>query len=379
MITVTVVSELADARALASPWDDLACALGRPMCAPGWLLLWWEDSAPSHGELAVAAVHDGPVLVGLAPWFLDRGHRGRKDLRLLGAARSDRLDVLAAPGYEDAVARALAAVVRDRLRPDVLAFEGIPAGSDSPRRLLEALGGRRAGRAFVTAVHGAPTVTLPAGEPGEWFAGRSKNFRSEMGRMRRRLAKRSGEVRLVREPEETRRALAALEVLHRGRWDWRGGTGFLTGAMSTMLPKLATALGPDRFRLWTIDVEGEIVSVQVFMAAGSEVKYWNGGWDEAHADVKPTMLTILAALEDAIARGQRRLDLGVGVYPYKLRFADGDDPATWRGVILRNRRYLRSSLETTPGELRLRVRRRVDALPEAPRERILAAVRSVRR
>jgi CelD/BcsL family acetyltransferase involved in cellulose biosynthesis len=222
-------------------------------------------------------------------------------------------------------------------------------------------------------------VSLPPGEPSAWLAGRSKNFRGEMGRMRRRLQKRGGLVRLAGEPAETERALAAMQALHNSRWEWRGGTGFLTGAMPAMLSKLAAALGPDRFRLWTIEVEGEIVSVQLFLAAGGELKYWNGGWDEAHADVKPTMLTILAALEDAIARGQTRLDLGVGVYPYKLRFADGDDPATWRGVILRNRRYLRSSFETGPAELRLVAKRRVAALPEGPRERILAAVRRVRR
>jgi CelD/BcsL family acetyltransferase involved in cellulose biosynthesis len=374
----TLVRDLAAARALEPAWDELACMLGRPMCAPAWSLLWWEHSAPPTGSLAVVAVHDGDALVGLAPWFVDVGNRGRRDLRLLAGERSDRVDVLAAPGREDAVADALAPVVRGELRPDIVAFEGVPASSAWPERLLRAMGGRRAGRTFTTAVHGAPTVSLPTGEPGDWLAERSKNFRSEMGRMRRRLAKRGGEIRLAREPHDVQRALAALPKLHTSRWEWRGGSGFLTGAMPAMLPKLAEALGPDRLRLWTIEVDGELVSVQVFVAAGGEVKYWNGGWDEAHADVKPTMLTILAALEDAIARGQRRLDLGVGVYPYKLRFADGDDPATWRGMIRRNRRYTRSALETLPAELRLLAKRGVAALPDGARDRVLAAVRRLR-
>ena len=38
------------------------------------------------------------------------------------------------------------------------------------------------------------------------------------------------------------------------------------------------------------------------------------------------MLGILDAIEDAFARGDRRMDLGPGAQPYKLRFADGNAP-----------------------------------------------------
>jgi CelD/BcsL family acetyltransferase involved in cellulose biosynthesis len=92
---------------------------------------------------------------------------------------------------------------------------------------------------------------------------------------------------------------------------------------------------------------------------------------EEHAAVKPTMLTILAALEDGIARGERRLDLGAGTHPYKLRFADGDDPLAWGGLIVRNARWPRTRAELMPRVLRYRAKQAVQALPEPLRERLL--------
>ncbi|MCW3020439.1 MAG: cellulose biosynthesis (CelD)-like protein, partial [Solirubrobacterales bacterium] len=132
--------------------------------------------------------------------------------------------------------------------------------------------------------------------------------------------------------------------------------------------------GAERLRLWAAEVDGELISVQLFHAVGGQIKYWNGGWMEEHADVKPTMLTILAALEDGIARGEHGLDLGAGTHPYKMRFADGDDPLTWGGLIVRNGRWPRTRAELAPRVLRYRAKRAVLALPAPVTERIEAAV-----
>ena len=118
--------------------------------------------------------------------------------------------------------------------------------------------------------------------------------------------------------------------------------------------------------------------MQLFHAAGGQIKYWNGGWMEQHADLKPTMLTILAALEDGIARGEHALDLGAGTHPYKLRFADGDDPLSWGGLIVRNGRWPRTRAELAPRVLRYRAKLALAALPEPLTERLEATVRSRR-
>jgi CelD/BcsL family acetyltransferase involved in cellulose biosynthesis len=146
-----------------------------------------------------------------------------------------------------------------------------------------------------------------------------------------------------------------------------------------MLCEAASVLGTDRLRLWTAEIDGEFISVQLFIAAGGEVKYWNGGWSEEHADLKPSMLTILAALENAISRGERRLDLGAGTHPYKLRFANSQDTLAWGGVIVRGRRWPRTRLEFMPMALRYRGRRLVRVLPKPITDRVEVMVRARRR
>ena len=222
-------------------------------------------------------------------------------------------------------------------------------------------------------------MTLPdEGGFDGWMAGRSSNFRSQMRRMRRKLESSGGSVRMLREPAEVRHGLEQLLALHLERWSERGESGLARAGVPALLADAAHALGPDRLRLWVAEIEGETISAQLFIAAGREIKYWNGGWAEAHAALKPSMLTILAAIEDAFARGEARMDLGVGTHEYKLRFADSEDTITWGGLIARNRRWPTTRAELASRVLRYRAKRAVEALPEPVTERVAAAVRARR-
>jgi CelD/BcsL family acetyltransferase involved in cellulose biosynthesis len=372
MLTVEVIDDLPAARSLAPAWDALAVGQGLPLCAPGWMLAWWQHMAPPRSVLRIVAVRDGEQLIGLAPWFAGRGPHGRVDVRFLGAEISDRVDILCAPGREQQVREELlAALARMRPRPDLIAFEAVPAASQWTRRL--ASNNPRLSR-YRNSLLPAPAVTLPAGAPEAWLAGRSSNFRSQMRRMRRRLAERGGRVRQIVDPSEVGHALDALLRLHAARWEGRAPSHLTAAGVPGLLHDAAAALGAERLRLWGAEIKDELISVQLFHAAGGQIKYWNGGWMEEHADIKPTMLTILAALEDGIARGEHGLDLGAGTHPYKMRFADGDHPLTWGGVIVRNGRWPRTRAELTPRVMRYRAKQTIMALPAPVTERIQAAV-----
>ena len=377
MLDLDIIDDPEAARSLAADWDELAVGQALPLCAPGWMLAWWRHLAPPRdSELRIVVVRDGTQMVALAPWFVDRGPGSRVDLRFLGAEISDRVDILCVPGREhEARDELLRALRRMRPRPDLVAFEAVPAGSEWTRRL--ARGNPRLTR-YRNSVLPAPTVTLPAGPPEAWLAGRSSNFRGQMRRMRRRLEQRGGQVRQIVDPDDVGPALDALLRLHAARWERRAPSGLVRPAVRELLHEAAETLGPDRLRLWAAEIAGELISVQLFHAAGGEIKYWNGGWMEEHADLKPTMLTILAALKDGIARGERRLDLGAGTHPYKMRFADGDDPLTWGGLIVRNSRWPRTRAELTPLVLRYRAKRAFAALPARLTEHLEAAVSSRR-
>ncbi|MCW3032741.1 MAG: cellulose biosynthesis (CelD)-like protein [Solirubrobacterales bacterium] len=373
-----VIADLAGARAIAPAWDELAREASLPLCAPGWMLPWWRAMAPAGAGLRIVAVREDERLIALAPWFVGRGPRGRVDIRFLGAEISDRVDLLCAPGRERQVAAALRRAIGTlRPRPDLIAFEAVPAGSRWRRLLAAGPCGRARLAPYRNSALPAPAVTLPVdGGFDGWMASRSSNFRSQMRRMRRRLESRGGGVRMLREPREVRAGLEAMLALHRARWSGRGESGLARAGVPELLTGAAAALGPDRLRLWVAEIDGRPISVQLFLAAGGEVKYWNGGWSEQHADLKPSMLTILAALEDAIGRGERRLDLGVGTHEYKLRFADDQDTLTWGGLIVRNRRWPATRAELAPLVLRHRGKQLVRALPAPVAGRLETLARS---
>jgi CelD/BcsL family acetyltransferase involved in cellulose biosynthesis len=371
MTNAEIIEGFDDAEALAPAWDELAVDCALPLCAPAWMLAWWKHVATSEKGLRIVAVHEGPQLLAVAPWFVQRDEAGRVDLRFLGAEMSDRVDILCRRGHEREVAQALrGALATIEPRPDLIAFEAVPLDSLWTRRLTSGFRGHaRLGR-YRSSAYPAPAVRLPSGPPEAWLAARSSNFRSQMGRMRRKLERQGGTVRQIRDPAEVDTALSALLALHASRWEGRGDSGLARSGVPELLRDAAAGLGPERLRLWAAEIAGEPISVQLFLAAGSEVKYWNGGWSEEHAALKPSMLTILAALEDAISRGERRLDLGVGTHAYKLRFADDEDTLTWGGIVVHNRRWARTRAELMPSVLRYRGKRVVRAMPAPALERV---------
>jgi CelD/BcsL family acetyltransferase involved in cellulose biosynthesis len=379
MLAAEVIEDLAAAEAFAPAWDEYAVACSLPMCSPGWVLAWWRAMAPPRTALRIIAICDGDELLAVAPWFVQEGEGGRVDLRFLGTGRSDRVDILCRAGREQDVLPALrAAIGRLDPRPDLIAFEAVSIGSQWTRRLASGWRGHLTFQRYRNSMYTAPTVSLPEGPPGQWLAQRSSNFRGQMNRMRRRLERQGGTVRRLTDADERREAVGTLLELHAARWEGREQTHLTEPGVEEMLRGAVDSLEADRLRLWVAEIDGKPISVQLFVAAGVELKYWNGGWSEEHADVKPAMLTILAALEDAIARGQRRLDLGAGNQPYKLRFADGEDPLTWGGVIVRNPRWPRTAAELAPRVLRYRGKLLARRLPAPLSKRIETVVKARR-
>jgi CelD/BcsL family acetyltransferase involved in cellulose biosynthesis len=265
-----------------------------------------------------------------------------------------------------------------RPRPDLLAFEAVPAASQWTRRLAAGWSGRLRFARYRNSVRVTPVTYLPSIPPEDWLIGRSSHFRAQMRKLRRKLEAQNGAVRHVSDEAGVRSALRSMLTLHAERWQGKGESGLTKPGVAEMLSEAAVALGPDRLRLWMAEVDGEPISVQLLLAAGGELKAWNGGWSHQYSKLQPPMLTTLAALEDAIARGQSRLDLGAGEHAYKLRFADDGDALAWEGLIVRNGRWPLTRLELTPRVLRYRVKQLVDALPEPIAERVKQA-RSLRR
>ncbi|MGN6189229.1 MAG: GNAT family N-acetyltransferase [Conexibacter sp.] len=372
-LDVAVLSEPDRLDALAPEWHALATACAEPAAMPAWVLTMWRLLDRDTQEPRVVTVREHGRLVGLVPLCIDPAHRRRGGYRLL-VGDMPRTTPLALPGRTWEVAGALAGIV-DELdpRPAVLALESIPAASAWPLALAQQWPARMRPwlRRYFTM--SSPTVALTHDSFEDWMGSKSSNFRSQMRRMRRRFAEAGGVGRFSTHAT-LHDDIAALVQLHAGRWEGRGESSIVAGgaALADAFEAVGRLLLDEGgFRLRILELDGEPISAQLFAAAGGDVIYYNGGWDERHAQFKPAMLGILDAIEDAFARGERRMDLGPGAQPYKLRFADGTDPLSWWILLPPGRRMpvtlARTLPMTTWRELRTAAKR---ALPPERVERL---------
>jgi CelD/BcsL family acetyltransferase involved in cellulose biosynthesis len=353
MVTAELYDDVLTVERLQPAWDELAKAAARPFCSPAWMLAWWRNARPERAELRVVGVFDAGSLIGLAPFFTIRTH-GVDELRFLGSRTSVRGEPLAEQGREEDVARAVVQLLgSSKPRIDVLLFEGIPTTSPWPTLLCKSWSGTGEPykhRAYPTL---APTLDLTGGDYERWFMSRPSHFRQEARRRRRHLEQRGAEFHLAEGAEEVVAALAAFHRLHNSRWRERGGSRVLNDRVQAMLLDAALQLIDEtRFRVWTIAAEGRIVSAHVFIAAGGEVAYWLGGFDDEWAKFGPAIQTVLKALEHAWEQGDVRMDFGAGAQEYKYSFAEGQDVLESVTIAPRNIRYPLTRVQLLPRRMR---------------------------
>jgi CelD/BcsL family acetyltransferase involved in cellulose biosynthesis len=338
-MTVTeLITDLSAIHTLKAEWDELAVTNQMPMMSPACVLAWWAHMAPQTAQPRIVTIREGERLVGLAPFYIDpAARRGRLDIRLPGIELAGRLAPLAMAGRESEVANAvIRALVSSNPRCDILALEGSPTSMSWASALQASWPGHVRPISSNYSVHSCPIVSLRDESYAAWLASKSSNFRSQMRRLGRQFIAADGTTR-----SSTADTLAAdvdaFMRLHAARWTHRGESHLLTArnAIAAMLLDMGAKLvESERFRMRLLEIDGEPISAQLFLAAGDRVLYVNGGWDERFARLKPPMLGILGMIEEAFGRGEQCLDLGVGDQPYKGRFADRDDPVAWTILLL---------------------------------------------
>ncbi len=372
-----LVTDVATLAALAPEWDALAAGNGSPQMSSAWVLAWWRHVAPASSVPRAVVVRDGKQLVGLAPFYVEPAGGGRRDYRLPGIEIAARLAPLAVPGREWDVAEAIvAALASAEPRPDALRLEGVPVEAQWLTALRDAGAGGLRPLLWLTEVDGNPLIAMREASFEDWLAGRSSNFRQQMRRLRRRFTEAGGISRLAT-PATLADDAETFTRLHAQRWDGRGHSNLVD--LGERFTAFVIALGErllaeDRFALRVLELDGAPICAQLFVRAGTTTLFVNGGWDERHAALKPSLLCLLDAVEEAFAIGVERFDLGVGVQAYKLRFADGSAPLAWGVLMTPGARLPLTAARTVPALAQARLRagaRRV--LSEHGVERLRAA------
>ncbi|HKI65826.1 MAG TPA: GNAT family N-acetyltransferase [Solirubrobacterales bacterium] len=354
-LTARIVEATGELAELRREWDALAVHAGRPFAAPAWALGWWETMRPDAAELRLVVVLEGGGLAGIVPLY-----RLKRAYLPLGGGMGP-VEPLARPGLERRVAEAArAALAQEQPRPATVEVEMHGSSPDWAALLGDAWAGGRGARRWTKRDTPVPRIDLGEGfEP--WLEAKSARFRREMRRRRRKLEDAGGTFRLAT-ADSLQRDVEAFLRLHRRRREGQGGTSLGDEGVERMLVAVGEELlDSGRFRLLSIDLDGETIAARLLLAAGREVSAWNSGFDEAHSKLSPSTLSILEALRDASERGERTMSLGPGGQEYKYRLSNWEDSLYTHVLILPGATYPLARLRQVPAQLRVGLSARLSA------------------
>jgi len=274
------------------------------------------------------------------------------------------------------VAAAIARALRDAdPGVDVLSMSAVPRADGWAALLRQQWAGWRPALAPVSTTR-APYVDLPDGGYDTWLSGRSRNFRQQVRARQREFARAGGAFRRAETPDELTAAVDDFVRLHLDRWQQRGGSDALSPAVVAMVREVARSLDPTRLHLWTAEVDGTAVGAALLVAAGDEMHYWLGGFDEDWARCSPSLLLLVEAVRHATQSGYRRLSLGPGTGSYKYRMATGEETLVAVDLLPRGTRFPYVRLCQSPYRF---YRLASNRTPPAMKQRLRASAGRLRR
>ncbi len=377
MFGVRVFDESTLPDRLVDEWSQLAESLQKPLADPSWLLSVWRHTRRSKDTLLriVCVLGGDGSLLALLPLSGDPSPLGYR-YRLLGSGVATDCDLLVRrPATEpilEAAARGLAGLTP---APSVVLFEETDADSPYVGDLSRLWPGRGA-RLFTDYTQPVPHVVVEEGGFDEWFASKSRNFRSTIRRQTRKLEDIGATFHTVSDPHDWVEEIGNFADLHRSNWAARGGSGVVTEGVPEALVSAATDLGPrGKLFLHKIVVDGASIASSIFFASGQNHIYWLGGYDERFSQFKPGFLAVFAGIRHAIEAGGQVISLGIGGQDYKYRFANETQFANWYSLVPASPIAQLQRLPHAKAAAKLKL---ISTLPPSIRNRLKSAVRAVR-
>jgi len=294
-------------------WSRLAEAAGNVFSTPEWASIWWSHFGAGR-ELRILAGRDpgGSVAVVL-PLYLNRS-RPLRVLRFVGHGVADQLGPVCAPEDRERVAAALRPMLADRRwRADLLVGDRVSAAE----------GWSEHTGATVVLAEPSPTLAIGGKSWDEFLASKSKNFRDQVRRRERKLAKSHELSFRLSDAERLPEDMSTLLRLHAARWE-DASAAFAAELEAFHREFAAIALERGWLRLWICEVDGAPVAAWYGLRyADCECFYQSGrdpSWDEHSVGFVLLAHTIRSAFQD----GMREYRFLRGGDAYKGRFADGD-------------------------------------------------------
>ncbi len=318
-------------------WRELAELRENPFLTPEWCGSWlsthpseqpfvvlWHRDGELHGALPLVVASEGPVRL----------------LRFAGARRGDWFTPACSLEDEPAMAAECAELLqRERGAWRLLRLDRMDESSAWPRALWEADGSGRIAPARSRRTDVLPFIRFGDGGYESYLAGRSRNFRSQLGRRKRKLEREHGlAFRMTTAPEQLEADFETFFDLHEERWSARGGSSSGSDDVKRFHREFAAAaLARGWLRLWTAEVDGIAAAAWYGWRLGGRYCYSLSGLSQRFEPLALGTVLLAHTIEQAAAEGATVYDLMWGDEGYKRRFETGRrEAATW---VLGRRRH----------------------------------------
>lgn len=345
--------ELPDLGSAREDWTRLAEETGSPFSTWEWAEAWWRHMSPG-GDLVLRACRDADGrTVAILPLYVRR--RGPlRVLRFVGHGPADQLAPICAPADRERTAAALRRALDEGLGGwNTAVLERLPGEHGWPSLL------------GVAPARTEPSPILEADEMDfdSWLRSRSKNFREQVRRRERKLAK-AHELgyRLSEDPERLDADFDELVRLHRLRF---GDTSRAFDPPRDALHRdfARAALQGGFLRLWTLTLDGQPAAAWLGYRMGGTEWYYQSGRDPDFERESVGFVLMSHTIRAALDDGMTAYRLLLGDEPYKDRFAGADhglDTVVLSRGIGRGAQLAARLAQAAPPRLRRRLRKLSD-------------------
>jgi len=327
-LQVRVYDSLESLESLRPAWDKLLADVptSSTFSTWDWLAAWWRAFGEGQQLRFLAFFDAREELTGIAALAVTdhtivRGWRLRL-LRLMGdgSGDSDNLDVIARPGFEDAVSEAFLQYLEScRSSWDFCALNTLPSYSPAAQSLLQNLKLRN--WPHFTSQRLGCVIDLPQ----DWESYRkqlSYNERGQLGKYMRRL-EREYKVRFYPATEpDLDSCLQSFFDLHQKRWVSQGEPGSFASQARRQFYQEISRLFLERgwLQLWMLELDGVNVGAEYDFLWKDTVYCLQGGFDTAMASGHIGYALRGYVLQRLVETGVAHYDFLAGRQSYKGRW-----------------------------------------------------------
>ena len=304
---------LGDLESARDAWDPLASGSRNVFSSWEWASCWWREFGEGRPLRLTACRDDAGEIVALLPLYLSAG-RPLRTLRFLGHGPADQLGPVCPPELIESTTRELRSGLAERFWDwDVFIADRLPGDHDW-QGLLE--GNRLESES-------SPLMRIDGRGWDEFLASRSSNFREQVRRRERKLAREHNLRFRLTTAERFEEDFNTLVRLHDARWG-EGSSTFEQRLERFHREFAALALERGWLRLWIMEVDGSPVAVWYGFRYGGVESYYNSGRDREWDRYRVGFVLLAHTMREAFDDGMGEYRMLRGGEEYKSRFASED-------------------------------------------------------